>query len=207
MLNRLKTAARHLSVSLLGPMPAEPEVGEYSMGELEQIARVAREQLSAVEVELATARRISGEYFETIEKLSDQREEWKDMFFTQGRQHHGAQAMLERALSTARVQLRIALESLKKHDEKEVELILEKLAAVDAPPIGMATQFAEEMLKLAKGAKEQTDGKAERERISQNAAQDAAQPDIDEELVPRRLDEKSAQGYLGHSSRYQHEER
>jgi hypothetical protein len=131
--------------------------------------RMARELLDATG-ENARILRVSQEYFQVIEDLSDQREQWKEMFFTQSISHQGAQSMLGQALWVTRRQLEITLKALLAFDKPNAEAAIAKLKDLNAPPIGEPMKFAEQMLALAGKAKPQTDGYAERERIAEAAA-------------------------------------
>jgi len=161
----MKTAAR----AVLGDSSADQELSQQVDLLTAELVDV-QVQIETRAQELAHATRSASEYFNVIEDLHDQREQWKTMFFQQAVSHQGGQAMLTRALMQTRKQLRAVCEVLVKKDEEGAKELFTRLDRIDAPPVGKAEEFAAAMLELAQGAEPQTDGFAERERISAEPA-------------------------------------
>ncbi|MBW2672248.1 MAG: hypothetical protein JRD89_02380 [Deltaproteobacteria bacterium] len=162
---RLMKAAARVVVGD-GPTDGDRALLEQLTADLAEV----HEQIQTQSHELEHAKRAASEYFNVIEDLHKQREQWKTMFFQQAVSHQGGQAMLTRVLMTTRRQLRTVCEVLVSRDEEGAQELFERLDKTDAPPVGKAEEFAQAMLELAQGAEPQTDGFAERDRIAAEQA-------------------------------------
>lgn len=110
--------------------------------------------------------RINAEYFSVIERIEAERDEWKEMFFEQSRQHLAAQAMLSRQLGEARQQLRAAVQQLNVYRQCAEHEPVREPAGLDANPSEIPDGYKAKMDALVAGAPPPTDGKAERARIA-----------------------------------------
>lgn len=114
---------------------------------------------------LEVERRKSRELFMVVESVLKERDQWKDMWFTQSREHLNAQNALEHAVEQARMWLRAALVAVNKHrEEKGLAPIPFGLDPKD-PPVGTAAQFEKLILEAQRTAPEHVDGVALRDRV------------------------------------------
>jgi hypothetical protein len=128
-----------------------------------------KEELEELEGKLETAERKNREYFALIESVIAQRDlRWK-MFLEQSSGHQHAQAIYESTLIRERQILFKAVTELNKMRKVAGLPTVERpedLAAPDAPPIGLAKAFAENVEGMKKEAGVDIDGIAERDRIA-----------------------------------------
>ena len=111
-------------------------------------------------------KRISSEYFEVIERIESERDQWKEMFFEQSREHQTAQGMLNRAGTEMAQQLRAAVVQLNFFRKgAEVDPVQEPKCLEDFPK-GLPEKYGERMKEMAASLSEPTNGLAERERIA-----------------------------------------
>jgi len=158
-INKAKAVARSL-------LETPPVVSE------EEAENPLEKRLQEVELRLKTMERISDEYFEVIERIERERDQWKDMFFTQSGEHQNAQAMLQKMLADSSSHLRSALKQLNLF-RKGADL--EPVAhprMLDQLPLDLPEKYGERMRELARAALEQTNGLVERARIAASAALD-----------------------------------
>lgn len=114
---------------------------------------------------LETERRKSSELFTVVESVLKERDQWKEMWFTQSREHLNAQNALEHAVEQARTWLRSALIAVNKHrEEKSLPPLPFGLDPKD-PPVGTAAQFEKLLIEAQRAAPEHVDGIALRDRI------------------------------------------
>lgn len=110
--------------------------------------------------------RINGEYFDVIERIEKERDQWKEMFFTQASEHQNAQAMLQKMLADCSNNLRAALGQLN-FFRKGAELdLVSNPKMLEEMPKDLPEQYGERMKKLGASAFEQTNGAGERARIA-----------------------------------------
>lgn len=157
-IGKAKAVARALLES-----PELPSEEEAAVNPLEARLREVEERLKIME-------RVSDEYFEVIERIERERDQWKDMFFTQANEHQNAQAILQKMLGDSATHLRSAIKQLNVF-RKGAELdpvvnprMLEQL------PTDLPEKYGERMRELAKGALAQTNGLVERAKIAASAA-------------------------------------
>lgn len=118
---------------------------------------------------LETERRKSRELFSVVESVLKERDQWKEMWFTQSREHLNAQNALEHAVEQARTFLRAALVAVNKHrEEKGLAPIPFGLDPKD-PPVGTAARFEQLLIEAQKTAPEPVDGVALRDRVMAEA--------------------------------------
>lgn len=131
--------------------------------------RLYAEQYSA-ETEIERLDRKCREYFRVIESIERERDEWRESFHRQTREHFVAQALLERKiLETRQISMRLLhlLNEERKTAGKEVMTVTRpsELVPYDGEPVGMAEKYLENMKRLWAEFPELTNGRAERERI------------------------------------------
>lgn len=137
--------------------PALPEVSEVEF-EAREIDRL-RERLKVIE-------RINREYFEVIEAIERERDEWKRMLFEQTSEHQNAQAMLQKALSDCSQNLRAAIRQLDWFRKAADLEPVQSPAILQTLPTGVPESFGKKVRELMASASPQTDGKAERARLA-----------------------------------------
>lgn len=129
--------------------------------EWEQLRQENRE----LRAELARSKRIATDYFEVIEKLDRQRDEWKQMYRDQALHHQAGQQLLQNCAHTLAMQLRQALVHLNLlRKAADLEPICEPRSLIDLPT-NVPEKYAERLAQLEKELSEQTDGLAAREAI------------------------------------------
>ena len=173
----LKRLAQDALTALVGDDNKElAELRAVEVAELEErIAQLERQlergralEVAGLEDRIVQLERIKGEYFEVIERIAVERDQWKRMFFEQSRGHLNAQALLERTITHTRNQLRACVAFLKaKVGAEAVEEMAKVARAVDAPPIGTAIEYGKKMLALAEEqVPKDTDAAAEQKRLT-----------------------------------------
>ena len=110
--------------------------------------------------------RINGEYFDVIERIEKERDQWKDMFFTQASEHQNAQALLQKMLADCSNNLRAALGQLNFFRKGADLELVSTPKMLDEMPKDLPEQYGLKMKKLASEALPQANGLAERDRIA-----------------------------------------
>lgn len=157
-------AAKAIARSLLED--ADPE---QMASDNEEVIKMLHEQVETLSEKLRTQERISLEYFDVIERIERERDQWKDMFFTQSSEHQNAQAILQKMLADCSGHLRSSLRQL---NFFRTGADLEPVAnprMLESMPSDLPERYGEKMRELAKQAKPQTDGIAERARIAEKS--------------------------------------
>ena len=155
----LRDGDQELSVALPLEYAEEPSPVDAKLAEVER-------QFVALQERLKVEERISREYFDVISRIEKERDQWKEMFFTQAQEHQNAQAMLQKMLADSAANLRASIVQL---DQFRVAAGLERIKTpkmLEAIPDDVAELYGEKMRKLAEAALEQTDGATERDRIA-----------------------------------------
>ena len=88
------------------------------------------------------------EYFSLLERLEKQRDQWKDMWRTQVGEHQVAQALLEKNLTSVRQTLIKSIAENNMHRKGKNLPEIKHAIDLDAPPVGLAKAFGEEMKAL-----------------------------------------------------------
>lgn len=161
----LLSKARSVAELLLTPeeIPDVEEVNEPSVNA--KFAEVER-QFASLQERLKTEERISREYFDVIERIERERDQWKEMFFTQSSEHQNAQAMLQKMLADCSNNLRGALAQLNFLRKAAGMEPVVTPAMLDKIPTDVPEKYGEKIAELAAAALPQTDGKSERSRIA-----------------------------------------
>ena len=115
--------------------------------------------------EIAKLQRIASEYFEVIEQLDRQRDEWKGMYREQALRHQGAQKVLQRCVHTLANQLRQAVRQVNFfRSAAELPAVTEPVS-LEQLPDGVPENYAAKLAELEAKLLAQTDGLTERERV------------------------------------------
>jgi hypothetical protein len=152
------------AVDAAGALLEAPEIPEVESGDLDSLAMAT--ELDSLHDRMRVLERINLEYFEVIERIERERDEWKHMLFTQTSEHQNAQALLQRALSDCSHNLRGALGQLNWFRRAADLAPVDSPAMLETLPTGVPEAFGDKVKAMADGASKQTDGKAERERIA-----------------------------------------
>jgi hypothetical protein len=123
---------------------------------------------------LKVRERINGEYFEVIERIERERDQWKDMFFTQASEHQNAQALLQKMLADCSNNLRSALGQLNFFRKGADLELVSTPKMLEEMPKDLPEQYGSRMKKLADSALEQTNGINERARIAASLSDSAS---------------------------------
>lgn len=142
---------------------------------IELDAKLEREsllrQLERSEAERDRLRQTKDDFFKLIESMQEERDWWRESFYTQSREHQTAQAMLVRALERSGrlcMTLQNALNTYRKrHDQPLVKLIERS----PKPPTDAADNFKQAMEQLAELQPEPVDAVELRDRIVGKSAQ------------------------------------
>lgn len=157
-------AAKTIARSLL-----EESDPEQIASDSEEVIKLLHEQVEMLNERLKNQERISLEYFEVIERIERERDQWKDMFFTQSSEHQNAQAILQKMLTDCSNHLRASLRQLNFfRSGAELEPVASP-QMLETLPSDLPERYGEKMKELASGAKPQTDGTKERSKIAEKA--------------------------------------
>ena len=126
-----------------------------------------RGRIAELSEALKIEQRIGLEYFEVIERIEKERDQWKDMFFTQSSEHQNAQAILQKMLADCSANLRSSLRQLNFFRSGADLDPVSTPAMLESLPKDLPEKYGEKMRELAKSARPQTDGLSERAKISQ----------------------------------------
>lgn len=124
----------------------------------------------STETEIERLDRKCREYFRVIESIERERDDWRESFHRQAREHYVAQALLERKIVEVRqISMRLLhlLNKELKEAGKEAMTVTRpsELVPYDGEPVGLAEQYLERMKRLWGEFPELTNGRAERDRI------------------------------------------
>jgi sugar-specific transcriptional regulator TrmB len=140
-----------------------------------------RSEVEQLKSYLSTATRHKQEFFGLIERIEQQRDEWREMFKRSSMEQLTALNMVDRALSSERRKLAAVVKLLNEYLEKDGKPLLDEsqLPSECTPPAGEYKQYAKSMMELftagvpesvgrAMGVHrpEDIDGRAEREKIA-----------------------------------------
>lgn len=171
----LLSKARSVAELLLTPEEI-PEVEADNEPSVDAKFSEVERQFALLQERLKTEERISREYFDVIERIERERDQWKDMFFTQSSEHQNAQAMLQKMLADCSNNLRGALAQLNfLRKAANMEPVVTP-AMLEKIPTDVPERYGEKIAELATSARPQTDGRAERSRIA--ATRDLPQPPV-----------------------------
>lgn len=145
---------------------------EKSVEELRRADAASKEATSAalLAAEQATAmveneRRKARELFAVVEAVLRERDQWKEMWFTQSREHLNAQNALEHSIEQARTWLRSALVAVNQHRVDKGQAPIAFGLNPKDPPVGTAAQFEALIEQAKREAPQHVDGIAMRDRI------------------------------------------
>lgn len=128
---------------------------------------VADVNVAELQHRVATLERISAEYFEVIERIERERDQWKDMFFTQSSEHQNAQAILQKMLADLSGAFRSSMRQLNFFRAAADLDPVASPAHLEALPTDIPEQYGLKIKELTEKVVPQTDGKALREQIIQ----------------------------------------
>jgi hypothetical protein len=120
----------------------------------------------ALRREIADLQRRNREYFEVIESIEKQRDEWKAMFFTQSAQHQVAQEMLQRRARQIYEKFAVAVRHLNEFLKQAGHAPVDTQKALDELSDDVAARYGERMQQMASTVSTAVDGEAERKRIA-----------------------------------------
>ena len=116
--------------------------------------------------EIADLQRRNREYFDVIERIEKQRDEWKAMFFTQSAQHQVAQEMLQRRARQIYEKFAVAVRHLNEFLKQSGHAPVETQKALDELSDDVAARYGERMQQMASTVSTAVDGEAERKQIA-----------------------------------------
>lgn len=144
----------------------EPEMPDVEDDVVSGKLEVLEAEVAKLEQRLKVEERIGREYFDVIERIEKERDEWKEMFFTQSSEHQNAQSMLQKYLADCSGHLRAALGQLNFFRQAADLAPVAHPKMLETLPGDVPDQYGEKIRDLAAKARTQTDGLAERARIS-----------------------------------------
>ncbi len=115
------------------------------------------------ETEVERLKRINADYWGLITRMEKQRDEWKEMFLVQAREHQRAQSMLENSATRLGQMLQNTIGLLNRYRAEKNEPPM-KPADLRLPK-GVSEAYGAEMKALQDGAEPLIDGAAERAKI------------------------------------------
>jgi hypothetical protein len=154
---------------------------------IKQLAHWVEEQESKEQEapdEVQRLKELTDHLSEAIGIMQKSRDQWKDMFFVQAREHGNGQALLERALTRNRDIVRKLVASVNAVRKQEGKDPITKVEQLDDPPIGTAEAYRAAMKELGEQAPPDPDMVAERDRLLDEARSDddgakPSQPEAD----------------------------
>lgn len=123
-------------------------------------------EVERLKAENEVLERRNREYFDVIERIEKQRDEWKEMYFTQSAQHQVAQAMLQRRAQLVGEQLVVAVKHLNAFLTQAGHELVQTPQNLEELKDDVAARYGERMKALSDAASVDVDGKAERDRIA-----------------------------------------
>jgi len=109
------------------------------------------------------------EYFDLVERMEKQRDEWREIARSSAQQYHTALAMMERTIGHERLVLKGAIEEINRmRKEGGLEPLKHKseLPGVFDPPVGEAKRYAEAMFELVRGG--DPESRLQREKLGEH---------------------------------------
>lgn len=158
----IRAALRRVVVEALSE-PAIPDVEDDLVSD--KLA-VVEAEAAKLEQRLKVEERIGREYFDVIERIEKERDEWKEMFFTQSSEHQNAQSMLQKYLADCSGHLRAALAQLNVLRQAAELPPIATPKMLETLPTDLPEQYGNKVRDLAAKARAQTDGLAERAQIA-----------------------------------------
>lgn len=152
--------------ALSGPEEANRQASEFE----EKLAEVERE-MGGVRDRLRTEERIAREYFDIIERIEKERDEWKEMFFRQSLEHQNAQGLLQKYLADCSTHLSAAIRQLNFFRKAAALEPVMTPAILEQLPKDIPENYGKLIAELAASASPQTDGKAKRSKVLGHAEQ------------------------------------
>jgi len=123
---------------------------DLSLKSLEEGLEVVEQSKKRVE----TLERIKNEYFGVVRQMEEDRDRWKDMFFTQSHEHQNAQVMLEKATFRAYEVAHILLRDLNVYRKRDGKEPVKPTAMWIEQNREVSEAYGERMKKLADAAPE-----------------------------------------------------
>jgi DNA repair ATPase RecN len=123
-------------------------------------------EISVLLERLKVAERINREYFEVIEAIERERDEWKAMLFEQSSEHQNAQSLLQKGISDSVHHLRAAIKQLDWFRKAADLEPIETPAMLGTLPMGVPEAFGEKIKALVAAALPQTNGRERRAEIA-----------------------------------------
>lgn len=143
------------------------------------------EEREPEETPIDQAFRIRKEYLEGLERFTEQRRQWREMFEESWPHHLAAQRMLERILEDGRAQL-ADLAKIVNRELGSTHVGLSKWMTPGAPPVGMADAYALAMKQIVENVAD-IDVAAERARILDDVDVTVKGPVADTRALNRKL--------------------
>jgi hypothetical protein len=142
------------STVVVGSVRDEESIEVVTAGKLDQLRR---------DNERVT--RINGEYFGLIEQMERERNEWKDMYFTQSSEHQTAQSMLRNNAVELGQQLRAAIAQLNIYRNAAGHEPIVEPKCLEKMPGTLPEDYGKRMADLVANKKPDTDAKKARAAI------------------------------------------
>jgi len=144
----------------------DPELPDLEESVVDEKLEKLEKEVALLEHRLKVEERIGREYFDVIERIEKERDEWKEMFFTQSSEHQNAQSLLQKYLADCSGHLRAAISQLNFFRKGADLAPVAHPKMLDEVPTDVPGDYGQKIRKLAESARQQTDGKAERSKIA-----------------------------------------
>jgi hypothetical protein len=126
-------------------------------------------KIEKIEFENSRLKKANLEYFNLIERVLRQRDEWKNLYSLHVREHQNAQCLYEQEISKLRKMLsnciKIANSELKANSKPEIQKPKD-LGDLYDMPVGLVAEYAEKIAHARSLLENQIDGVAERDTIA-----------------------------------------
>ena len=125
----------------------DPDAEDQLQARIDELDR----HVAEAERETAVAIRQKDDFYALVERMQNQRDEWRETYHTAVETHLATLSALEQALANERLNLqRLALAYNALRSEHGLERVVswDKVPAADAPPVGLARDYLDAMKEL-----------------------------------------------------------
>lgn len=160
----LRNALIKAAVDAANNMLESPELP--NLPEVDEAAERREGEIEALRERVKTVERINREYFDVIEAIERERDQWKGMLFEQSSEHQNAQALLQKALSDCSHNLRAAIRQLDWFRRAADLEPIQTPAMLEKLPEGVPEAFGKKVQDMVASAGPQTNGLERRAELA-----------------------------------------
>lgn len=161
--------------SVVTPLEEQLEADAHTLAVVELEGRLAEahEENAFLRRDRDVQKRRADEFFNVIELVLKERDQWRTMWHDHGREHLEAQNLLENALTEARSVAKNALITINRYRKKAGQEPIPFGLEPGEKPVGSAAKFRELLERSAREAPESVDAVALRDAAQERSVLDA----------------------------------